>query len=55
LLSQTGTKVLGSILNKLTDEVSGYYGYYGYQNRYYGSYLDAEASEEDSKAMQSVK
>lgn len=56
LLSQTGTKVLGSVLNKLTDEVSGYYGYYGYKNRYYGNYLDAEGNqEEDSKAIQSVR
>lgn len=39
LIAQTGTKVLGAVLNKLTDEVGGYYGYDGYKNRYYGNYL----------------
>ncbi len=48
LISQTGTKVLGSVLNKLTDEVDGYYGYYGYKNRYYGRYLDNDGNQTES-------
>jgi len=45
LLSQTGTKVLGTVLNKLTSENSGYYGYSGYKgyNKYYGEYVNENA------------
>ncbi len=47
LLSHTGTKVLGCVLNKLTREESSYYGYYNYNsnNKYYGSYLEKEQAE----------
>lgn len=55
LISQTGTKVLGSVLNKLTDEVDGYYGYYGYKNRYYGRYLDAADGNQTESLTEALK
>ncbi len=38
-LMQTGTRVVGTIVNKVTAENGGYYSYYSYKNRYYGRYL----------------
>ena len=47
LLKQTGTQVLGTVLNKLTGESGGYYSYYGHNgyNKYYGHYLNNEDAE----------
>lgn len=38
-LAQSGAHVLGVVLNKLTHENGGYYGYYGYKNPYFGDYM----------------
>jgi succinoglycan biosynthesis transport protein ExoP len=48
LMGQTGTRVLGLVLNKLTSEAGGYYGYYGYNYRY-SSYLQLEDGEETAE------
>ncbi|RYG67085.1 polysaccharide biosynthesis tyrosine autokinase [bacterium] len=51
VMAQTGTKVVGMILNKFTDDQGGY-GYYGYRYGDYSAYLstpDKEKSEPASK------
>jgi succinoglycan biosynthesis transport protein ExoP len=54
-LVQTGTRVLGVILNKITEESGGYYGYYYYRN--YSNYVsDEEGTKEQPGAkLQKVK
>lgn len=51
LIQQSGAKMLGVVLNKVTHEVGGRYGYYKYSN--YSSYFDAQ-SDEDSSDLVSV-
>ena len=48
LMAQTGVRVVGMVLNKFTEEQSGYYGY-KYGN--YSSYLDSQADENADRSL----
>ncbi|RYG71283.1 polysaccharide biosynthesis tyrosine autokinase, partial [bacterium] len=49
VMAQTGTKVVGMILNKFTDDQGGY-GYYGYRYGDYSAYLSTPDKEKDEPA-----
>lgn len=51
LLAQTGIKMLGTILNKLSDEIGGYYGSYKY--RYYSTYLNPDVDQDEETENES--